>query len=129
MTAHSAAYWAGARRGQLVLQRCAQCDTVRHYPRPMCPMCQSFDVATFESTRRGTVHSWTVTHHVFDASVTTDVPYALVTVDLDEGVRALARMSGDGSGLAPGVPVHLEFQPSPSGDPVLLAVLDQGGTK
>ena len=86
----------------------------------MCPHCTSFAVGTVESPGVGTVHSWTVTHHVFDPSVTTDVPYALVTIDLAEGVRVLGRLNGEGRGLRPGLPVVVQFTPSESGTPVLM---------
>lgn len=38
------------------------------------------------------VHSWTVTHHAFHPELKSDLPYALVTVDLDEGVRMQAQL-------------------------------------
>lgn len=114
----SAAYWQGAAAGTLVLQRCAACATLRHYPRPMCPRCHSFDVEAFAASGRGEVHSWTVTHHAFDPSVAAEVPYVLVTVDLVEGVRVLGRMVGDTPPhLA--MPVTVGFGPGPDGRPRL----------
>lgn len=101
-------YWAGMRRGELVLQRCGDCGQVRHYPRTLCARCHSFAVETVTATGRGEIHSWTITHHVFDPAVGGDVPFALVTVDLEEGVRALARFS-ELNQLRPGLPVLLEF--------------------
>lgn len=112
----SAAYWQGASEGRLVVQRCDQCGTLRHYPRLLCSSCYSFDWSPVEVARAGTVHSWTVSHHVFDPAVTTDVPYALVTVDMAEGVRVLGRIAADIE-LRPQLPVELTFVPNAAGRP------------
>jgi len=112
----SMAYWAGAEDGSLVLQRCDSCGLVRHYPRILCARCYSFDWSPVTAEPSGTVHSWTVSHHVFDPSVLTDVPYTLVTVDMTAGVRVLGRFD---SAAAPetGQPVTLRFERSADGRP------------
>jgi uncharacterized protein len=103
-------YWEAARQGRLVLQRCGQCGTVRHYPRLLCDRCHSREVGWMPATGRGRIHSWTVCHHVFHPGFAADVPYVLVTVDLDEGVRALGRWTG--SRQAIGMPVQGRFEVS-----------------
>ena len=112
----SAAYWDGARRGVLVLQRCGACATTRHYPRVMCPRCHSFDVEHVEHPGEGAVHSWTVAHHAFAADVAGEVPYTLVTVDLGEGIRALGRLAPPAV-PAVGLPVRIGFEPGDGGLP------------
>ena len=112
----SAAYWAGARRGVLVIQRCAACGTPRHYPRAMCPRCYSFDVEHVEHAGEGTVHSWTVAHHAFSADVAGEVPYTLVTVDLGDGLRALGRLAPPAV-PAVGLPVRVGFEAGADGEP------------
>lgn len=113
----SAAYWRGAEAGVLVLQRCASCGRVRHYPRTLCDRCWSAEVEAVEADGRGTVHSWTVTHHVFAPELADEVPYTLVTVDMAEGVRVLGRLDGD---VAPALdlPVRITFRPGLDGVPV-----------
>ena len=115
----SGPYWDGAAEGRLVLQRCADCGKIRHYPRPLCDRCWSFAVEPFEASGRGVVHSWTVAHHAFDPALRGETPYVLVTVDLDEGVRALGRLAGD---VAPsiGLDVHATFVPRPAEVPLLV---------
>jgi uncharacterized protein len=103
-------YWEAARQGQLVLQKCGQCGTVRHYPRLLCDRCHSREVAWTPASGRGRIHSWTVCHHVFHPGFAADVPYVLVTVDLEEGVRALGRWSGDTQAI--GTPVQGRFEVS-----------------
>ena len=112
----SAAYWAGARRGVLVVQRCAACGTPRHYPRAMCARCYSFDVEHVEHPGDGTVHSWTVAQHAFSPDTAGEVPYTLVTVDLGEGLRALGRLAPPAE-PAIGLPVRMGFEPGPDGAP------------
>jgi uncharacterized OB-fold protein len=102
-------YWEAAAKGSLVLQRCAACGKVRHYPRLLCDDCYSDAVVWMPATGRGRVHSWTVAHHAFHAAFAAELPYTLVTVDLEEGVRALGRWRGD-AGLAIGQPVQGAFE-------------------
>lgn len=113
----SKAYWEGARGGRLVLQRCGRCHKVRHYPRLLCDACYSSEVEHIEASGRGTVHSWTVTHHVFDPVVASDTPYVLVTVDMAEGVRVLGRLSPTAQPRRD-LPVRIAFEPGPDGLPL-----------
>lgn len=112
----SAPYWEGLREGRLLLQTCAECGRIRHYPRPVCDACHSLAVRWTEASGRGSVHSWTVAHHAYHPSFKGEVPYVLLTVDLDEGVRAMGRLDGDdASGLRLGLPVHLRLRPTANG--------------
>jgi uncharacterized OB-fold protein len=111
----SGAYWEGAERGKLVLQRCGRCGKIRHYPRVLCDACYSFDVEPFEAQGRGTIHSWTVAHHAFDPAFADATPYVLLTVDMEEGVRVLGRYTGQ---PRMGAPVRITFMPAPDGSPM-----------
>jgi uncharacterized OB-fold protein len=59
-TRDSKPYWDGLKEGRLLLQQCAACRKIRHYPRPVCDTCYSMEVAWIEASGRGRVHSWTV---------------------------------------------------------------------
>lgn len=87
-------YWQGLRDGRLLLQACAACGVLRHYPRLLCTACFSDAVTWRAASGRGHVHSWTVAHHAFHAGFRDELPYTLVTVDLVEGPRALGRWRG-----------------------------------
>ena len=102
-------YWDAAREGRLVLQCCSGCGTLRHYPRLLCSTCYCAAVTWRDASGRGTVHSWTVAHHAFHAGFVPDLPYTLVTVDLQEGVRALGRWKGERP-PAIGMPVSGAFE-------------------
>jgi uncharacterized protein len=101
-------YWDAAAQGKLVLQSCSACGKVRHYPRLLCDGCYSDAVTWLPSKACGTIHSWTVAHHAFHAAFASELPYTLVTVDLEEGVRALGRWRSQRAG--PAVAIGLEVQ-------------------
>jgi uncharacterized OB-fold protein len=115
-TPESKPYWDALNEGRLVLQSCGACGRVRHYPRPLCDDCYSFDVRWIDAKGTGTVHSWTVTHHAFNPGFKAELPYVLVTVDLPEGVRMQAPLRGADAGvLKPGLPVRLVVEPARDG--------------
>lgn len=104
-------YWDGLKAGKLMLQRCADCGKVRHYPRPMCDGCYSMNVDWVQSTGKGTVHSYTISHHPFHAGFKEEMPYVLITVDLEEGVRLNAQARGIGEDeVRVGMPVKIGFE-------------------
>ena len=107
-------FWAAAALGQLVLQTCAACGKRRHYPRLLCDHCYSDAVVWQPASGLGALHSWTVAHHAFHPAFAAELPYTLVTVDLDEGVRALGRWRGDAT-LVIGLPVQGGFETGPDG--------------
>jgi uncharacterized OB-fold protein len=53
-------YWDAAQRGQLVLQQCSACATIRHYPRLLCAQCHSSEAHWTPASGLGHIHSWTV---------------------------------------------------------------------
>jgi uncharacterized protein len=104
-------YWDGLNEGRLRLQKCADCGKIRHYPRPVCDACYSMNVDWIDASGRGAVHSWTITHYAFHPGFKQDLPYTLLTVDLDEGVRLNAQARGiDPSALRVGLPVMVAYE-------------------
>ena len=105
-------YWEAAAQGKLVLQSCSACGKVRHYPRLLCDTCYCDAVTWQPSLAVGKVHSWTVAHHAFHPAFAAELPYTLVTVDLDEGVRALGRWRATTTdpAMSIGLPVQGRFE-------------------
>ncbi|MDA0340646.1 MAG: OB-fold domain-containing protein [Proteobacteria bacterium] len=117
-------YWDGLRDRRLMLQQCADCGTIRHYPRPVCDQCYSMEVDWTEASRRGTVHSWSVSHHAFHPSFKADLPTTFVTVDLEENVRLVGILRDPEVTLSIGMPVQVGFEDAADGAfsiPVLFA--------
>ena len=121
-TVLSEPYWQGLQNGKLLLQACAGCGVLRHYPRLLCDRCYSDGVHWQAACGRGLIHSWTVAHHAFHPGFAEDLPYTLVTVALVEGPRALGRWWGAAAALdlpvrarfdVVGTRVELAFEPDP----------------
>ncbi|MDE0808407.1 MAG: Zn-ribbon domain-containing OB-fold protein [Alphaproteobacteria bacterium] len=117
-------YWDGLKDRRLMLQQCGDCGTIRHYPRPVCDQCYSMEVEWAEASRRGTVHSWSVSHHAFHPSFKEDLPTTFVTVDLEENVRLVGILRDADAILSIGLPVEIRFEDAANGAftiPVLVA--------
>jgi uncharacterized protein len=98
-------------RGELYVQRCGACGTLRFHPRGLCPACLSSDVRYVRCTGRGRVHTFTVTHQNQAPGFREDLPYVMAYVELDEGPRVLTNVVG----IAPdeiriGMAVVVEFE-------------------
>jgi len=85
-------WWEGIAAGELRIQRCQACGTLRHPPRPMCGACQSLAWDWVVSKGAGTVHSFVILHHPPVPGYEYPLPVALV--DLDEGTRIVANVAG-----------------------------------
>lgn len=106
----SSFFWAGLRRGVLLLQRCSSCQRVRFPPLPRCPYCGERASEEVAATGHGTVYSWVVTHHVLHPSMEQNVPYVVATIELAEGARLNARLVAvDASRIHPGMPVTADL--------------------
>ena len=109
-------YWDGLKAGRLLIQHCAACGKPRHYPRLVCDGCYATQCKWVPAQGTGRVHSWTVCHHAFHAGFAPDLPYTLLAVDLDEGVRAMGRLRrGDPSAVRIGLAVRFDTEPGVDG--------------
>jgi uncharacterized protein len=102
-------FWEGTRAGELRIQRCASCGVLRHPPGPSCPACHAFKRDFVVASGRGTVHSYVVHRH--PPVPGREVPFVLVLVDVDEGVRMVGELLGASpdDGVEIGAPVHVEM--------------------
>lgn len=91
----SAPFWAAARGRRLRVQRCTQCDRHVFYPRALCPHCHIELVDWVDCSGHGTIYSYTVARRPAGPAFADDVPYVVVLVDLDEGVRMLSNLITD----------------------------------
>lgn len=116
-TALSEGFWQAARRHELVVQSCDQCHRLRHYPQYLCPFCYSPEWSWTPVQGTGTIYSYAVTHRSFHPAWNDRVPYAVVTVTLDEGVRMVSDLDrGDTENVAIGLPVTVIFEDIPDTD-------------
>lgn len=82
-------FWAAARDGLLVLQRCEDCGQHVHYPSGVCDRCLSTELRWRRVSGRATVESFSTVYRAFAPSFEPDVPYTVALVRLDEGVNLL----------------------------------------
>ena len=77
-------FWAAAREGRLVIQRCSECGAFRHLPSAMCGSCQSTAHEWVQSAGRGTVYTYTIVAHPVHPATKAAVPYNVAIVQLDD---------------------------------------------
>jgi uncharacterized OB-fold protein/acyl dehydratase len=81
-------WWEAIDRGELLIQKCSGCGTLRHPPRPMCHVCRSVAWETQPSAGQGSVHSFVIMRHPPIPGY--DFPIAVALIDLEEGTRIVA---------------------------------------
>ncbi|NBA98304.1 DNA-binding protein [Pseudomonas sp. R5(2019)] len=102
-------FWEGCEAGQLLIQRCTACQTLRHPPAPVCIECHSFDWDTVQAKGSGQLYSFVVMHYPEVAPF--DHPNPIGLIELDEGVRMIAGLVGGEPGKWQiGQRVQVEFQ-------------------
>jgi uncharacterized OB-fold protein len=108
-------YWAAANDEVLLLGHCHSCGEHHHYPRHVCPLCGSSDIAWVPASGTGTIYSHSTLRRA-------DPPYVLAWIQLDEGVGLMTNIVDcDVDSLAIGQPVAIVFVPSASGQNVPMA--------
>ncbi|MFF7759779.1 bifunctional MaoC family dehydratase N-terminal/OB-fold nucleic acid binding domain-containing protein [Streptomyces griseorubiginosus] len=124
----NAGFWEGVAQHRLLIQRCAACAALRFPWLPGCAHCGHPDWDTVEASGEGAVYSYVVMHHPpFPAFTDVDHaadaagPYAVVLVQLAEGVRMISNVVGTPyDKVRIGMPVRLEFRSYDSHDDELV---------
>lgn len=107
-----AEWYAALARGELRFQRCGGCRRWRHPPRYLCPGCGSEQWEWAPVSGRGELFSWTVTHQPLHPGFADRVPYPIVVVELEEGVRVVCGVDDlEPSDFRLGLPVALVAEP------------------
>ena len=83
-------WWDMAAEGKLGIQRCTQCQTLRHPPRPMCGECRSLEWDAVEASGKGSICSFTVLRHPQFPGY--EYPLIIILVDLEEGTRLTSQL-------------------------------------
>ena len=105
-----APFFEAARRHELVVQRCARCGALRFPARSICSACLGRDATWVPVSGRGQVFSFAVMHQANHPSFAAEVPYAVIVVQLDEGVRLLSNLVDcEVAGIRIGLPVEVVF--------------------
>lgn len=103
-------FWAAARRGRLVLQRCSHCGTHRFPAARYCATCRAEGSEWVETSGSGVVESFCTFHKAYWPGFAAEVPYDVVQVRLDEGVRLFSNLVGvPHDAIRPGLRVQAVF--------------------
>src|SRR5260221_8058515 len=116
VTEETEPFWAAAKEGRLIVERCSSCGAESFPPRGMCRCCRARAMVPVEITSRGHVYSLTVNYQRWLPDL--EVPYAIVLVEFPDhpGVRVAGRLRGcPPEEAAIGMAVGIGFQPRPRG--------------
>ena len=111
-------FWEGLRDGELRLQSCNACATVRYPESYVCPNCLSPDYTWQAASGRGRLWSWIVMHQRYFSAFEDELPYNVAFIHLDEGPYLMSSLVEIPDGLRIDEPVEVEFEPVP-GDRVI----------
>ena len=104
------AYWEGAGRGELVLQRCRDCKVVQHRPRGFCVSCLSDAIEYFVASGLGEVYTYSVVRQNQMPRFRNALPYVVAYVQLEEGPQLLTNIVDcDPESVSIGMPVRVDF--------------------
>ncbi len=106
----SEGFWEACARHELVIQKCSECGTFRYPPRPMCPSCSSMEYGSEPASGRAKVWSWVIAHPPVLPAFADRVPYNVVVVELEEGVRMVGNaVECDNEDLHDGMAVEVAW--------------------
>ncbi|WP_322755769.1 MULTISPECIES: Zn-ribbon domain-containing OB-fold protein [unclassified Frankia] len=97
LTRDNAAHYRGRLAHRLVINRCGDCGTWRHPPKPVCPACWSWNIVPTEVSGQGSIFMTVFLHQGPPAEgVDYATPHPVVTVALDEqeGLRFTSTVVG-----------------------------------
>jgi len=104
-------FFAGAARGELWIQRCADCGTYRFPARELCATCLSAGATWERACGRGVVYAFTIMHQVYHPAFAAEVPYAVVIIQLAEGPKLTSNLVDvPASEVCAGMPVEVVFE-------------------
>lgn len=84
----------GAKRGVVLLQHCRDCGAHRFPAARYCTQCRGERSEWVETSGRGVIESHCSFHKAYWPAFAAEIPYAVVQVRLDEGVRLFSNLVG-----------------------------------
>jgi len=88
----SAPFFDALRRHEVVVQSCAACGRARFGRLGSCPHCGTLGGDDVTVSGRGVVYSFVRAHRALSETMAGEVPYAIGTIELDNGARLLGRV-------------------------------------
>ena len=106
-------HWEGCKRGELMVQRCLDCEGYVFIPQPACTHCLSENMEWVQSSGKGVIHTFAIVHRGPTPPFRDRAPYVPVIVELEEGPRMpsnLVECEPDPENIKVGMAVEVVFQ-------------------
>jgi len=111
ITSDMVEFFEGARGGRLMVQKCDGCGELRFPPHEICTRCLGRTSSWVAVSGRGEVYSFNIMHQIYHPGFATEVPYAVVVVKLEEGVKFVSNLVGvKPAEIKCGMPVEVTFE-------------------
>jgi uncharacterized OB-fold protein len=99
--------------GKVLVQHCEDCHTWLAPGAFVCDHCGSSRVEWRQASGRGEIYSYVIIHRTFDPAFESMVPYNVCLIELEEGPRLLANVTGiSNQELKIGRAVTASFEPA-----------------
>lgn len=106
-------HWKGAHAGQILVQRCDHCLKTRFPATPICANCASKTSTWVEIGTTGRIVAWCRFHRAYFPEFKGKLPYIVILVELDMGIRLYANLANADEMTPPpiGATVTAVFEP------------------
>jgi uncharacterized protein len=112
----TAPFWDACNRNEFLIQQCEQCGKFQYHYRAICAHCWADAPADVVASGRGVVWTYSVVRVNRSEPFAAKVPYAVVLVELDEGVRVFGNMVDTPlDQVEIGLPVEVAFEVAEDG--------------
>ena len=109
-------FWHGGAQGELRFLRCRPCRTWIHPPMPLCPECESFDLAPEAVSGRAALVTYTENHHPWIPGFPPPYLVAIVEVPEQAGLRLTTNLIDcDVDSVRIGMPLRVVFEEAEDG--------------
>ena len=107
----SRAFFEGAQRGELVIQRCDACQAYLAPGNRACTECLSEALSWTAASGRATLHTFAVMYQRYHPGFADELPYNIAVVELAEGPRLNTNIVGvPNDALRVGMPLAVAFE-------------------
>ncbi len=104
-------FFEGARRGELMIQRCTACQAYLAPGSHVCTECMSSAIEWARASGRGTLHTFGIMHQRYHPGFADVLPYNIAVVELAEGPRINTNIVGiPNDRLRVNMPVEVTFE-------------------
>lgn len=120
----TASFWSGTKESKLLVQSCDGCGYLRWPPSLICPECLRPGGVWAPVRPAGTLWSFAIYRRALAAGFRDEVPYAVGSIELDDGPRMIGTLVGDVTQFIVGERMRAVFR---AFDDVALVEWEKGG--